>query len=659
MISQAHYDSREFVLDPAFSIHGCAPEEMILDCEPKWLYGQYECEAFLLDRMIDAKNEAKLKVGYTKNLRKVSPQAFFSTAVIVGGTIEFRAVGAVTVIFNDAVIFEAAPSGEVHTIHLENPGNLTVKLAVEDTAEDIPALLPLNVLDGWLYSADGNNFAEPVRRNQRTDALPPHKAVLPQIPLLPRQVSSTIWDAGVELLAYVDIECDTEPEMYVGESLAEAENNNAADDEQTFELVKTGDRVWTSKVPLAFRYIRIEGVVNPQVGLRALFHPVEYTGAFSMRDKRMTQIWMHSAYTLHLCMNNFLLDGIKRDRLPWAGDLAVSLMGNAYSFRDAQIVRDSLSVLGAAGIRDGHINDIADYSSWWLINHELYQIYYGDPEFLKREYPRITETLDILLAQRDERGFLKGDTGHHDFFFIDWVPGSKVTAVQILLVRALRAGAALADRMADSVRAESLRKEADKLAATINQLCFLPEKGLYASAPGGTEILRHANLLAVVTGMAPAGAEKTIAEMLKAHEVPALGTPYMSVFEALAIAMGGCFDDALKRIDEIWGGMLDFGATTFFEGFDPAHSGSEHYVFYARPFGKSLCHAWGAGPLFLLPQLFAGIKPASDGWKTFKFQPRPGLTCALAVPTPRGVIELVMEEGKVLKLTVPEGCKQV
>ena len=40
------------------------------------------------------------------------------------------------------------------------------------------------------------------------------------------------------------------------------------------------------------------------------------------------QIWSSAEYTLKLCVHhNFIVDGIKRDRLPWAGDLAVSLMG--------------------------------------------------------------------------------------------------------------------------------------------------------------------------------------------------------------------------------------------------------------------------------------------------------------------------------------------
>jgi hypothetical protein len=46
--------------------------------------------------------------------------------------------------------------------------------------------------------------------------------------------------------------------------------------------------------------------------------------------------------------------------------------------------------------------------------------------------------------------------------------------------------------------------------------------------------------------------------------------------------------------------MLDLGATTFWEGFNPAEKGEEHLVFYDRPYAKSLCHAWSSAPVFLL-----------------------------------------------------------
>ena len=77
-------------------------------------------------------------------------------------------------------------------------------------------------------------------------------------------------------------------------------------------------------------------------------------------DTLLNDIWFKSAYTLRLCMHEFLMDGIKRDRLPWAGDLAMSMMVNAYTFADREIVRRTIAMLGREGIAQTDINDIAD-----------------------------------------------------------------------------------------------------------------------------------------------------------------------------------------------------------------------------------------------------------------------------------------------------------
>lgn len=38
---------------------------------------------------------------------------------------------------------------------------------------------------------------------------------------------------------------------------------------------------------------------------------------------------------------------------------------------------------------------------------------------------------------------------------------------------------------------------------------------------------------------------------------------------------------------------------------------------YGRKFGKSLCHAWGASPIYLLGKYYLGIKPTSAGYATY------------------------------------------
>jgi len=88
--------------------------------------------------------------------------------------------------------------------------------------------------------------------------------------------------------------------------------------------------------------------------------------------------------------------------------------------------------------------------------------------------------------------------------------------------------------------------------------------------------------------------------------------------------------------------MLKLGATSFWEEYNPAKQGAEHYAMYGRKFGKSLCHAWGASPLYLLGKYYLGVKPTAPGYEKYVVEPNLGGLEWMQgkVPTPQGEIEL-------------------
>ena len=96
----------------------------------------------------------------------------------------------------------------------------------------------------------------------------------------------------------------------------------------------------------------------------------------------------------------------------------------------------------------------------------------------------------------------------------------------------------------------------------------------------------------------------------------------------------------LKEMKDYWGGMLKLGATSFWEEYNPEKKGAEHYAMYGREFGKSLCHAWGASPIYLLGKYYLGIKPTSAGYSTYIIEPNLGGLKWMqgAVPIPGGEI---------------------
>lgn len=544
-----------------------------------WIYGRAERETFLQQKLLRAKDEAKLKVGYPGEFMLPHPVMHFRAELPAG---RFPVVCIGTPVMTE--------------IRMDAPGRFEFTLSVSDIKEDIPCFrCDADVL--WESSCDGVEWY----RAPRTPGgeLPPHRMEMSRFTLTPEWLPNGMFDAGREIYGWIYISHAPEAELYVGESIPEAANREPADFEQRLDLVRTDADTLRSAVPLAFRYISLDQADSAEVRIEALYTPLTLRKHFSCGDDELDAIWERSVYTLHLCTCHFLIDGVKRDRLPWAGDLAVSLLSMTESFCEAGPVRDTLAVLGSAGIRNQHINGIADYTLWYLINFDLYERYFEDQDFLDQEYFRIVETADLLLAQRLENGFLPVS----GWVLIDWAEGDKNCALQVMFYMALEALANLAGRMKDETRALKWRNLAEELRTKIRNEFYDPERGLFRCSPGRSEFLRHQNFLAVGSVATPEESRRIGEELLK-NELPPVGTPYMKSFEILAVIRAGFEKEAAEEIRRFWGGMVKEGATTFFEAYGEGKTGTGLYDFYNRPFGLSLCHAWSSAPAFLLPMVF-------------------------------------------------------
>ena len=60
---------------------------------------------------------------------------------------------------------------------------------------------------------------------------------------------------------------------------------------------------------------------------------LQYLGSFECSDERLNTIWQTGAYTVHLNMQDYLWDGIKRDRLVWIGDMHPETHGHQHRVR--------------------------------------------------------------------------------------------------------------------------------------------------------------------------------------------------------------------------------------------------------------------------------------------------------------------------------------
>lgn len=125
---------------------------------------------------------------------------------------------------------------------------------------------------------------------------------------------------------------------------------------------------------------------------------------------------MTGAYTVHLYMQEYLWDGIKRDRLVWVGDMHPEVMTISSVFGFNEVVPRSLDLSRDTTPLPGWMNSISSYSLWWILIHKEWYLYQGDLEYLKRQKDYLTGLLNHLLTKVDESGKEHLDGKR----FLDW-----------------------------------------------------------------------------------------------------------------------------------------------------------------------------------------------------------------------------------------------
>lgn len=422
-------------------------------------------------------------------------------------------------------------------------------------------------------------------------------------------------DYGEETFAVITL-ADTAEETMVrcGESREEALSGEAILQER---IPAGADGKLTAR---AMRYLWVSRDVGVQAESELL--PLARRGSFTCSDARLTRIWNVALHTFHLCAREVFLDGIKRDRWVWSGDAYQSYLINRYCFHDRETMRRTIIALRGRDPVPGHINTILDYSFYWILSLQEYRMMIGDDGFIDRLWPQAVSLMDYCLHRRDENGFAINEG--NGWIFVDWAEMDKeyaVCAEQMLLRRALEAMAELAALMGED--GSRYQQEADALAGKIDEYFWDEEKGAYIDsfASGRRHVTRHANIFALLFGYAGEKRERILQNVLLNDSVPAIRTPYFKFYELDALCQAGMQEEVLRRIGDYWGSMIDGGATSIWEEYSPDEPMEEQYGMYGDKFGKSLCHAWGASPIYLLGRWFLGVAPTSSGYATFDARP--------------------------------------
>ena len=392
--------------------------------------------------------------------------------------------------------------------------------------------------------------------------------------------------------------------------------------------------------------------------------PVTYRGTFKCNDEELNKIWEVGAYTMHLTSREFFIDGIKRDRWVWSGDAIQSYLMNYYLFFDSDTVKRTIWLLRGKDPITCHTNTILDYTFYWFLSIYDYYMYTGDKHFVSQVYPRMQTMMDYVLGRTNAEGMVEGLTG--DWVFVDWAdfPMSKQGALaieQILFCKSLETMQLCAGLMEKNEDVTKYSKLAADLRAKLLPTFWNEEKQAFVhnveNGKRSEQINKFPNMFAITLGYLDEEKKASVMKNVMLNEdVLKITTPYMRFYELEAMCAMGYQTQVMQEMKAYWGGMLNEGATSFWEKYNPEESGTQHLAMYGRPYGKSLCHAWGASPIYLLGKYYLGVKPVKEGYKEFSVTPVLGGLEWMegSVPTPAGDIQVYMDK-EVIKVKATEG----
>ncbi|KAF9077676.1 Six-hairpin glycosidase [Rhodocollybia butyracea] len=446
-----------------------------------------------------------------------------------------------------------------------------------------------------------------------------------------------------------------------------------------------------------FRFLTIvsngeEPVTISNITLNATFMPQfddlsAYTGYFYTIDTSgfhdpdfLTKLWYGGAYTVQMntidshearqqpCpigggwANNasggpvegtILVDGAKRDRNVWPGDMGISTHTELVSTFDIQSSQNSLLVMfstqdpatGALQYSGPPINAVGSdtYICWSLIGTHNVYLYTGDLDFVEKVWANYTLALSFLQSQVDDTGLMNVPTSFDNDWGRDGGQGHN-SAANALLYQTLITASELAMALGDTGLAAAYVVNASSIKEAYNKILWNETAGMFRDNETTTLLPQDGNSLAVLFNLTNNGSQiQAISEGLTqfwtdigplSPELNDTIIPFIGGFELQAHFIAGQGERALDLLHREWGYMLYTNISvqsTMLEGFTA--NGSLGYRsaagYHFDHSDTSNAHGWATGPTFSLVFYLVGLTVTSPQGATWSVAPvLSGLTAA-------------------------------
>lgn len=439
-----------------------------------------------------------------------------------------------------------------------------------------------------------------------------------------------------------------------------------AEGEQAYECIgwMNGEEV-IYKVPSDA--VKISGFYYRETGF-----PAEFSGSFSCDEPLLNTLWEKSRRTLYVTMRDTFMDCPCRERAQWPGDMIVQLGQVPYCLgREADLLvkkglRETLRWQREDGVIYGPVPEgnwrmelpsqmlavVSPYGIW------TYYMNTGDVQTMEELYPFAKRYLDIWEFQKnglikyrpDEKGAIPKQVDGVCVGTWDWIDwGERIDAEPALnawFVLAAQGVRKMAEALGLTADASEILRKEEQVREAIREQFWNESRGGFISGDFEFEPDDRVQALAVLCG---AATPDQYPQLRSIFETVEQACPYMEKYVLEALFAMCDPEAALARMQRRYKGLVENGNSTLWERWP---EWSKH--------PGTINHSWSGGPLTLMSERVAGIRPLEPGWTCFAIRPQPGMLrdISASLLVPQGEIRL--EAVKIgrrwqVRVSVPEG----
>ncbi len=455
-----------------------------------------------------------------------------------------------------------------------------------------------------------------------------------------------------------------------GEANAELGEKNATNDHSLRDIALTLNHLSDFEFgKTGFRFIRLDFLDEGEYRIENIYASYVHTklkseGKFVSNDPLTNRIYEAAERTIYLNLQEELLEGIKRDRLVWIGDMQQEVEAMGWLYPKNDYIKRAVDLSIEKNPLPCWFGNIPTYSfSLIQILYEHY-LHTGDPSLALSHMDYLEGVIAQLgpcVKEDGEIDYSLGKAKARKGFFFDWPSAGHDDECEegnrFLFLLSLESYKKLRKWL--SLKEDALAKDLEE------KLRKSPSKGLK---------LKPVVALGYLAGMI--GKEEAKKKLLEG-DANGVSIHYSyAIFKAISELISA--KEALSICREFYGAMLSKGATTFWENFDMAMMNGSGSIDEPTPKGlkdihgdfgdhcylgyrNSLCHGWSVGPIPFLYECILGIKIEEPGCKVLSLHPDLGGLKAISAsfPTPYGKVKTNVEEGTETKIDAPKGIKVI